>query len=110
MRARTHYAAHNLSVLKQLTLNLIRLNPAPRKGGIKVQRLIASTSDSFRSQLLALVGHYDNGIHAIALWHEPMLPRIMKFSSATRRSPLGAPSVAFGRGGEWQAFVLCNNK
>jgi predicted transposase YbfD/YdcC len=55
MRARTRYAAHNLAVLKQLTLNLIRLNPAPRKGGIKVQRLIASSSDSFRSQLLALV-------------------------------------------------------
>jgi predicted transposase YbfD/YdcC len=67
MRARTHYAAHNLAVLKQLTLNLIRLNPAPRKDGIKVQRLIASTSDSFRSQLLALIERYDNGIHAIAL-------------------------------------------
>jgi predicted transposase YbfD/YdcC len=67
MRARTHYAAHNLAVLKQLTLNLIRLNPAPRKGSIKVQRLIASTSDSFRSQRLALIGRYDHGIHAIAL-------------------------------------------
>jgi predicted transposase YbfD/YdcC len=54
MRVRTRHAAHNLAVLKQLTLNLFRLNPAPRKGGIKVQRLIASSSDSFRSQLLAL--------------------------------------------------------
>jgi predicted transposase YbfD/YdcC len=54
-RARTHYAAHNLAVLKQLTLDLIRLNPVPRKGGIKDQRLIASPSDSFRSQLLALI-------------------------------------------------------
>jgi hypothetical protein len=47
------HAAHNLAILKQLTLNLLRLNPAPRKGGIKVHRLIASASDSFRSQILA---------------------------------------------------------
>jgi hypothetical protein len=45
MRARTAHAAHNLALLKQLTLNLIRLDSIPRKGGIKVQRLIAATSD-----------------------------------------------------------------
>ncbi|AVZ78769.1 ISAs1 family transposase [Zoogloeaceae bacteirum Par-f-2] len=55
MRARTGHAAHNLAVLKQLTLNLIRLDPTPRKGGIKARRLIASTSDSYRAQLLGLV-------------------------------------------------------
>jgi len=54
MRARTGHAAHNLAVVKQLTLNLIRLDPSPRKGGIKARRLIAATSDSYRAQLLGL--------------------------------------------------------
>ncbi len=54
MRARTGYAAHNLAALKQLTLNLIRLDPIPRKGGIKVRRLIAATSDDYRAHLLGL--------------------------------------------------------
>lgn len=54
MRARTGHAAHNLVVLKHMTLNLIRLDPAPRKGGIKARRLIAATSDSYRAQLLGL--------------------------------------------------------
>ena len=55
MRARTDHAAHNLAVLRQFVLNLIRLSPVKRKGGLKVQRLIAATSDSFRAQLLGLV-------------------------------------------------------
>ena len=55
MRARTGHAAHNLSVLKQLTLNLIRLDPTQRKGGIKARRLIAATSDSYRTQLLRIL-------------------------------------------------------
>ena len=55
MRARTDNAAHNFAVLRHFVLNLIRLAPVKRKGGIKVQRLIASTSDSFRAQLLRLV-------------------------------------------------------
>jgi predicted transposase YbfD/YdcC len=46
MRARTAHAAHNLAILKQLTLNLIRLASIERKGGIKVKRLIAATSDT----------------------------------------------------------------
>jgi predicted transposase YbfD/YdcC len=54
MRARTRHAAHNLATLKQLTLNLIRLDPIPRKGGIKVRRLIAATSDDYRAHLLGL--------------------------------------------------------
>ena len=49
MRVRTGHAAHNLAVLKQLTLNLIRLDPTQRKGGIKARRLIAATSDSYRA-------------------------------------------------------------
>jgi len=55
MRARTGHAAHNLAVLKQLTLNLIRLAPVHRKGGIKARRLIAATSDTYRAQLLGLI-------------------------------------------------------
>jgi len=54
MRARTKHAAHNLAVLKHITLNLIRLDPIKRKGGIKARRLIAATSDKYRAQLLGL--------------------------------------------------------
>ena len=54
MRARTGHAAHNLAVLKHITLNLIRLAPDQRKGGIKARRLIAATSDLYRAQLLGL--------------------------------------------------------
>jgi predicted transposase YbfD/YdcC len=54
MRARTSAAAHNLAVLKHITLNLIRLDPIKRKGGIKARRLIAATSDIYRAQLLGL--------------------------------------------------------
>lgn len=54
MRARTGHAAHNLAVLRHFALNLIRLAPARRKGGLKVRRLIAATSDSYRAQLLGL--------------------------------------------------------
>ena len=55
MRARTKAAAHNLAVLKHITLNLIRLDPVKRKGGIKARRLIAATSDLYRAQLLGLL-------------------------------------------------------
>ena len=55
MRARTKAAAHNLAVLKHITLNLIRLDPIKRKGGIKARRLIAATSDLYRAQLLGLL-------------------------------------------------------
>ena len=55
MRARTKAAAHNLAVLKHITLNLIRLDPVKRKGGVKARRLIAATSDLYRAQLLGLV-------------------------------------------------------
>jgi predicted transposase YbfD/YdcC len=54
MRARTGQAAHNLTILKQITLNLIRLHPGKRKGGIKARRLIAATSDRYRADLLGL--------------------------------------------------------
>jgi len=54
MRARSGHAAHNLAVLKHITLNLIRLDPVKRKGGIKARRLIAATSDTYRAELLGL--------------------------------------------------------
>ncbi len=56
MRAREGHAAHNLAVLKHITLNLIRIAQPkhPRKGGIKARRLIAATSDNYRAQLLGL--------------------------------------------------------
>ena len=55
MRARTDHAAHNLAVLRQFVLNLIRLSPVKRKGGLKVQLLIAAASDTFPAELLGLV-------------------------------------------------------
>ena len=54
MRARTGHAAHNLAILKRLTLNLIRLDPAKRKGSFKTKRIIAATSDEYRAHLLGL--------------------------------------------------------
>lgn len=54
MRARSGHAAHNLAILKQITLNLIRLDPIKRKGGIKARRFIAATSDLYREHLLGL--------------------------------------------------------
>ncbi len=47
--------AFDLAVIKHVTLNLIRLDdPIKRKGGLKARRLIASTSDSYRAELLGL--------------------------------------------------------
>jgi predicted transposase YbfD/YdcC len=55
MRARTDHAAHNLAVLRQLVLNLIRHSPAKRKGSLKTQRLLASSSPQYREAILGLV-------------------------------------------------------
>lgn len=55
MRARTGHAAHNFAVMRHFALNLIRLDPVKRKGGLKVRRLIAATSDAYRAELLGLV-------------------------------------------------------
>jgi hypothetical protein len=35
-------------------MNLIRLDPIPRKGGIKTRRLIAATSDQYRAQFFKM--------------------------------------------------------
>jgi hypothetical protein len=42
-------------LLRHFVLNLIRLAHVKRKGGLKVRRLIAATSDTFRAELLGLV-------------------------------------------------------
>ena len=55
MRARTDHAAHNLVILRQFVLNLPRLAPVRRNGGLKVQCIIAGTSDTFCAELLGLV-------------------------------------------------------
>lgn len=54
MRACTKAAAHNLAVLKHITLDLIRLDPVKRKGSIKTRRIIAATSDRYRAEFLGL--------------------------------------------------------
>lgn len=38
-----------------LDSHLLRLAPVKRQGGLKVQRLIAASSDAFRAELLGLV-------------------------------------------------------
>lgn len=55
MRTRTGHAAHNFAVMRHFALNLIRLDPVKRKGGLKVRRLIAATSDTYRAELLGLI-------------------------------------------------------
>jgi hypothetical protein len=54
IRGRTKASAHNPAVLRHLALNLIRLDPIKRKGGVKARTLIAATSDNFRAELLGL--------------------------------------------------------
>jgi len=53
-RARTRHAAHNLASLKQLTVNLVRMDPVKRKRGIKARCIIAAPSDNYRVHLLGL--------------------------------------------------------
>ena len=47
-------AASRIMKVRYITLNLIRLDPVKRKGGIKARRLIAATSDAYRAQLPGL--------------------------------------------------------
>jgi hypothetical protein len=54
LRTRTGHSAHNFATLKHMTLNLIRMDPAKRKDGIKARRLIAATSDNYRAELFGL--------------------------------------------------------
>jgi hypothetical protein len=54
MRARTGHCAHNLATLRHIDLNLIRMDPVKRKGGLKARRLIAAISDNHRAKLLGL--------------------------------------------------------
>jgi len=43
------------AVMRHFVLNLIRVAPSRRKGGLKVQRLVASTSGNDRAEILGLV-------------------------------------------------------
>ena len=54
MRARTGHAAHNLALIKQLAINLLRTDPTRRKGSLKTRRLIAASSDTYREALLGI--------------------------------------------------------
>lgn len=54
MRARTGRATHHFTILKHITLNLIRLVPVKRKGGIEARRLMAANSDKCSEHLLGL--------------------------------------------------------
>ncbi len=54
LRAWTKAAAHNLAVLKHITLNPIRLDPIKRKGNIKTRRIIAAASDRYREELFGI--------------------------------------------------------
>ena len=54
MRARTIHATHNFAILKYITLNLTRLDPNKRKGGINAPCFIAATSDHYLEHLLGL--------------------------------------------------------
>ena len=53
-RARVKNSAQNLATVRRMVLNIFRLDKS-RKGGIKARRLVASTSDSYRQQLLGMV-------------------------------------------------------
>ena len=48
---RTGFAANNFAIIRHIIMNLIRLNTS-RKGSIKTKRMLAATSDRFRSELL----------------------------------------------------------
>ena len=51
---RTGYAANNLAIVRHIVMNLLRLNTS-RKGSIKTKRMLATTSDTFRAELLGLM-------------------------------------------------------
>ena len=50
-RGRTGHGVHNLALVRHIALNLLRLNTS-RKASIKTKRLLASTSDQYRAELL----------------------------------------------------------
>jgi predicted transposase YbfD/YdcC len=54
MRARVKNAGANLAILRRLVLNLFRLDTSKRKGGIYTRRILAASSDSYRTTLLGL--------------------------------------------------------
>ena len=53
-RVRSGYAANNLAIVRDIAMNLLRLN-ATRKASIKSERMLAATIDDFRSELLGVM-------------------------------------------------------
>ena len=53
MRARMNNAGANLAIIRRLVLNLFHLDSS-RKGGIHNRRILAASSDSYRSSLLGI--------------------------------------------------------
>ena len=54
MRLRTEHAGRNMHVLKQLSLNLLRIDPQGRKGSVKTRRILAAGDDAYRAALMGL--------------------------------------------------------
>lgn len=54
MRARVKNAGANLAIVRRFVLNLFRLDPSKRKGGIHTRCILAASSDSYREALLGL--------------------------------------------------------
>lgn len=54
MRLRTAHAGRNMHVLKQLSLNLLRIDPQGRKGSVKTRRILAAGDDAYRAALMGL--------------------------------------------------------
>jgi len=53
MNARVKNAGANRAIIRRLVLNLLRLDRS-RKGDIQTRRILAASSDSYRSRLLGL--------------------------------------------------------
>ena len=48
MPAHTGHIAHNIIILRHISLSFIHLDPVKRKDSIKIRRLIAAISHSYR--------------------------------------------------------------
>lgn len=54
MRLRLENAGRNMHAMKQMSLNLLRMDPSGRKGSIKTRRLLAAGDDDYRALLMGL--------------------------------------------------------
>ena len=53
-RVRSGYAANNLAIVRNIVMNLLRLNTT-RKASIKSKRMLAASVDEFRAALLGVM-------------------------------------------------------